>query len=96
MITYFQRKRTAREKSRQGPVSRVRHHLQMVTGRPESTDSGQISLDVRRLLVRLRRLQAKGGVFQKVELSSHVQEAFKTLQVVGNELLVLFPERRGA
>ena len=49
-----------------------------------------------RLLIRLRRPQDRGGAFRKVGLSSHVEEVIKTLRVVGDEMLVLVPERRRA
>ena len=76
------------------PVSRVRSHLMRVWGSSETPrENGSIGGDLTRLLIRLRRLQDRGGAFRKVELSSHVEAVIKTLRVVGDEMLVLVPER---
>ena len=48
------------------------------------------------MMARLRRLQRKGEPFAGVEISPHLQEAIKSIKMVGNEMIELQPERKGA
>lgn len=79
------------------PISRVRNHLHMSLGTQGSPQrEGELRRDLQALLARLRRLQARGGDLARVRLSPQVQQMVKSLKVVGNEMLVLMPERKGA
>lgn len=79
------------------PVSRVRDQLRMMHGtrEPKYADP-RLRTDLKTLLARLGRVRARGGAFQGVEISEHAEESVKSLKMVGNEMLVLYPERRGA
>lgn len=78
-------------------VSRVRHHLQMRAPGSPSGNSPEPSLanDVRALLQRLRRVHSRGGGYAGVQLSPQLSEAMKAFKIMGNELLVMTPEREG-
>lgn len=56
---------------------------------------GSLLSDLRGLLQRLRRVQERGGSYRRVQLSPQLCEALKSFRVVGNEMLVLAPEREG-
>ena len=78
------------------PVSRVRNHLKIGHGRREGAHGGEARRDLRTLLARLSRVRGRGGPFLEVELGPEVASVTRAYQVVGNEMLVLVPERRGA
>ena len=79
------------------PVSRVRGHLRTVPGKPDSAArDGQLVKDLRQLMARLGRLRHRGTAFQGVELSPYLSDALPAMKMVGSELIVLHPERRGA
>ncbi len=81
----------------EGFVPRLRHHMRMLPGKQDPLKvDGRIRADLRHLLARLRRIRARGGDYQEVQISPHVHEVIKTLKIVGNELLVLLPKRKGA
>lgn len=77
------------------PLHRVRRHLHTLPHSVER-DERPLAHDLLGLLGRLRRLQARGAEFREVKLSEHVTEIFKRLEVVGSDLLLLTPERKGA
>ncbi len=74
-------------------VRRLRTHLHLVTrqGQP-----AQVRRDMRTIMQRLRGVQARDAAFAGVELGPQVGEMMKTLEIVGNEMLVLDPERKRA
>ena len=97
MIGLLQGERAGQARDSGGPVSRVRHNLRMLPGGSETPrDEKRLRADLRSLLARLRRVHGRGGKLQGVEVSPQVQEAIKTLKMVGSELLVLLPHRKGA
>ena len=77
------------------PLSRVRSHLRLVTGTQTSPPRDLVN-DICTLVGRLTRLNRLGGDFQNIELSPHLKEAVQTVKLIGNEMLVLKPGRRGA
>ena len=52
--------------------------------------------DLCSMMARLRRLQKRGEPFAGVEISPQLNDAIKAIKMVGNELIVLQPERQGA
>ena len=63
---------------------------------PSSARDWQLVSDLCSMMARLRRLQKRGSSYTKVELSPHLRDAIKAIKMVGNELIVLQPERKGA
>ncbi len=78
------------------PVSRVRDHLKIVHGKREGAHEGEPRRDLRTLLSRLSRVRRRGGPFLDVELGPELAVVTRAYQVVGNEMRMLVPERRGA
>ena len=78
------------------PVSRVRVHLKIGHGKREGAHQREPRRDFRTLLARLSRVRRRGGSFLDVELGPELAAVTRAYQVVGNEMLMLVPERRGA
>ena len=78
------------------PVSRVRDHLKIGRGKWEGAHGGEPRRDLRTLLSRLSRVRRRGGPFLDVELGPEVAAVTRAYQIVGNDMLMLVPERRGA
>ncbi len=97
MIGLLAGERAGQGRDAGSPVHRVRHHLRMLPRKPENLrDENRLRADLRHLVARLSRVHDRGRAFQGVQISDQVQEAMKTLKMVGNELLVLLPQRKGA
>ena len=95
MISFLSGDSQLRERSGT-PVSRVRDHLKVGHGKRESAQGRQPRRDLATLLSRLSRVRRRGGPFLDVELGPEAAAVTRVYQVVGNEMLMLVPERRGA
>ncbi|MEM7262321.1 MAG: hypothetical protein AAF488_10060 [Planctomycetota bacterium] len=95
MVALITRDSTAR--GDETPVRRVRTHLHVATRQATASREDRAHKgDLRTIMSRLRRVQARGGAFAGVELGSGAQELSRRLEVVGNDLIVLDPERKRA
>lgn len=95
-MKHVERSSSARVSREGSTVSRVRHHLDVLTsGRGEGAPAGSLIRDLRSLLARLGRVQERGGDFRRIGIGPQLCEAMKAMKLVGSELLVLAPEREG-
>ena len=78
------------------PVARVRDQLKRSHGRRDNVNDPRLRTDVKTLMARLRKIRSRGGAFASVGFSEHVASTVESLKMVGSEMLVLQPERRGA
>ena len=86
-----------RGKADSSPVARVRSQLQKLVPGDQASAPQEWPLisDLRALMGRLRKVQGRGGGLGGVELSPHLNDAARALKLVGNEMLVLVPDRKG-
>ena len=78
------------------PVTRVREHLRMARShRDAHPRDPRVRRDLQTLMKRLQSLKQRPG-FERIEVSDPARETAHSLKIVGNEMLALIPERRGA
>ncbi|MEM7166338.1 MAG: hypothetical protein AAF581_12795 [Planctomycetota bacterium] len=87
----------AMRRTESSPVARVSSQLQKPVPGEQGNVPGEWPLisDLRALMGRLRRVQGLGGRLGGVELSPQMRDAARSLKLVGNEMLVLAPDRKG-
>ena len=97
MIAFLSDDRERYRSAESSQIARVRSHLRMVPRRRDTSPrEWQLVSDLCSMMARLRRLQKKDDGFARVGISSHLRDAIKAIKMVGNELIVLQPERKGA
>ncbi len=77
-------------------VGRVRQYLHRLSSDRNEREDWQSRHDLRSLLARLGRGQARGKIPAGVELSPHMASALQANRIVGNEVLILDHARKRA